>query len=265
MGMLALAGAVSGGGKALQQAASQTQSMMSQMQLLGIRDEMERARMKETFAHDEGMLSKRLAGESDLMREREGLQHTNTMARDTAQHQNTMERVETEQDFTAGQNRIAREEARQAEGRAEAREIDKEERAKLREVAKEVRAEGYKQDAEQREIDQRMKEWRRDRQAKKEDQQHDLAKEIVTETIRNQRPGSAGGASSTKLDGETNARLNVLSKEIDSEEKKLDNLALREEDRKKIQRRIDQLQAERRSLIGMSSTQPQRPPIRFPQ
>jgi len=258
MGMLALAGAVSGGGKALQQAASQTQSMLSQMQLLEIRDQMERARMKETWGHEEGMLSKR---------------HALDLERDDRAHSRALDLEDQRQDFQTQRDRMGRTWDRERDATTFDRQKEVEEIKRQNRISELIVEKGFSQQEAARKVQEEEAAEKRKEQAKireesrseRRDQrkfQAETGRDIVLESMRGQRPGS--GTGTAKLDGETNARLKVLTDEIASEEKKLDNLALREDDRKKIQRRIDQLQAERRSLIGMASPRNERPAYRLP-
>jgi hypothetical protein len=99
MGMLQLAGMVSGAGKGLGRGLEKMQDTMSTAALLGIRDEMDRNRMRETWGHEEGMLQKR--------------QDFDVKQADRA-HSRQLDIEDQRQDFQAGQKRIERDTGRQS-------------------------------------------------------------------------------------------------------------------------------------------------------
>lgn len=247
MGMLQLAGMVSGFGKGLQQGLQQTQQYMSHSLLLKEREEMELARQKLTFAHDEGMLQKRAKIEADAA----GLAHSR--ARDLA---------EDREDFEIRRDRIGRDAAR-TDATTQA------ERTQQNTVTNKILDASIQQqrDADQAKRDRAKEE--RTRQAEREKQQGEIGKEIVTETIRNQRPhagSSASGEASGKWDDQTKARYKSLVAEIaDIKESLYGLVKAPEKERPGLKRKLDTLQQEHDELVGRQSTPSKRNPIQWPE
>lgn len=249
MGMLQLAGAVSGFGKGLQQGLQQTQQYMSQSLLLEERDRNERERMKLTFGHDEGMLQKRAkieAGAAELAYSRQ------------------LDRDEQRQDFEVGENRKSRQADREkAEQQVKAQQ-ERDERQQQNTVTNKVLDASYAQQSEATKAKQDRAKEERDRAAKREEQQANIGKEIVTETIRNQRP-HAGGSVSAKLDPTTNAQLTIYKDRIGRLEDEMNNVMTTKERRMEIQKEIAKLEEKQNALIGIQSSARERPQYRFPE
>lgn len=247
MGMLQLTGMVSGFGKGVGRGLENMQNTMSSMQLLGIRDEMERARMKETWGHDEGMLQKR--------------QDFDVKQADVA-HSRHLDLRDQDQDFQANQARIGREEGRQKEGREADREKEKEATRYQNDINKLVVEKGFsQQEAAKKVADDRAKE-ERDRKDKKQARQEDTGKEIVLETIRGQSRTHAGA--SPKLDPTTGAQLKVYTDRIGRLEDEMNNVMTKAPRRAEIQKEIATLEGKQNALLGMPSTQRERPGYKFP-
>lgn len=253
MGMLTLAGAVSGGGKALQQGLAQTQQYMSQSMLLKEREDMERARMDITYGRALGILQKR----QDFDREAADLAHSRAL-----------DREDQRQAFEAGENRKTRDARRQEVEAQSQRELDKEERTQQRTVTNKVLDTSFEQQKDAREERQARGKEERDRKERRMQHQEDLGREIVTETIRNQRPhtgGSASGDGSGKWDDQTKARYKSLVAEISDIKESLYGLVKApEKDHPALKKRLADLQREHDGLIGRQSTQSDRPQYRFP-
>lgn len=246
MGMLQLAGVVSGGGKALQQGLQQTQQYMSQSMLLKEREEMERARMDITYGREVG-----------LMRERQKFD----LERDDRQHSRTMELAKQREEFEMRKGDVERKASREDA-------TTQFERQKERDVTSKVLDASYDQQKEAtRSKEDRAKE-ARDRQAKREEQQANIGKEIVTETIRNQRPhaGGTSGEASGKWDDQTKARYKSLVAEIaDIKESLYGLVKAPEKEHPALKKRLDALQREHDELVGRQSTPSARQPIRWPE
>lgn len=238
MGMLQLAGIVSGGGKAVQQGLQETQRYMTYSMLQKERDDMERARMDITYGREVGLLQMRNKLE---------------LERDDRQASRQLERDEQREDFEMRKGRIERNAAREdATTQAE--------RQRERDVTNKVLEASFQQ---QRDADQAKRDRAKDaldRQAKREEQQANIGKEIVTETIRNQRP-HAGGASSN---AELTAQLKIVTDEIRGLEHQILN-TFDVKEKARLQKQLDAKLEERRALGGMSSSQPARPQYRFPE
>lgn len=245
MGMLQLKGVVSGFGKGLQQGLQQTQQYMSQSLLLEERDKNERDRMKLTFAHDEGMLQKRAAVEET--------------AADKL-HSRTLDRDERREDFEMRKGRIERDAARTDEATKYERQKERDAKTQENTVTNKVLDASYEQQKDATKAKQDRAKEERTRQAEREKQQGDIAKEIVTETIRNQRP-HAGGSSSN---AEVTAQLKIVTDEIRGLEHQILN-TFDDKEKARLQKQLDAKLAERRALGGMPSSQPSRPQYRFPE
>lgn len=250
MGMLTLAAAVSGGGNALQQGLQQTQQYMKYSMLQKERDEMERARMDITYGRELGILQKR----QDFDREAADLAHSRAL-----------DREDQRQAFEAGENRKTRDARRQEVEAQSQRELDKEERTQQRTVTNKVLDTSFEQQKDAREERQARGKEERDRKERRMQHQEDLGKEIVTETIRNQRPTGSGGAASSKLDANTNAQLKVYADRIGRLEDEMNNVMTTKERRVDIQKEIAELEGKQNELLGMASTKQERAPIRWPE
>lgn len=242
MGLLQLAGVVSGGGKALQQGLQQTQQYMSQSMLLKEREDMELRRLDITYGKEAGLLQMRNKME---------------LERDERQHSRALDLAEQREDFELRRGRIDRNAAREdATTQAE--------RQRERDVTNKVLEASFQQ---QRDADQAKRDRAKDaldRQAKREEQQANIGKEIVTETIRNQRP-NAGSTGTAKLDPNTSAQLKVFTDRIGRLEDEMNNVMTTKERRAEIQKEIATLEGRQNALLGIQSNQRERPQYRFPE
>lgn len=271
MGMLQLAGVVSGFGKGLQRGLENTQQYMTYSMLQQERDANERERLRLTFAHDEGLLAKR--NELD-------------MARDDRAHSRQLDLEDQRQDFQARQDRLNREATRQRDETAAQQQKDMEDIRRQNRISELVVEKGFSQQeaaqrvqaeeaaAKRKEQEQIAKEKRdeaatirKEGRANKQQAaefQQNTGHDIVLETLRGQRP-SGSSAGSDKLDGTTNARLRILSDRIKDLNDELSNVMTTPERQQQIRREVASLQDQQNQLVGMQSSTPARPPIRFPQ
>lgn len=258
MGMLQLAGAVSGFGKGMGQGLQTMQNTMSQAMLMEERNKFDLARLRETFGHERGLLQERMAGD---------------IARDDKRYERDIELEENRQDFQARQDRIQREEARQKESRDEGRTKAAEERQLQARIQELVVKEGLSRDAaaqkardemasEERADKRHLRDKRMDAAEKAKERQENTGKDIVIETLRGQRPSHTGDS---KLDGTTSARLRIFSDRIKGLEDELGNVMTTDKRRAEIRREIARLQSQQNELVGIQSQATSRPPIRFPQ
>lgn len=253
MGMLQLKGVVSGFGKGLQQGLQQTQQYMSQSLLLEERDKNERERQRLTFAHDEGMLQKRLEGERETNRLNADTQNKYQTERDDRMHSQAIDRLEMQQDESARQSRIQREFERTRDA----------EKAKA-DLEKELRGRGYKAEDAKAEAAVKLAEWRRERIGKKEDQQFEAGLKLTEKTMDLQKPhGGSSGAS--KLDPTTNAQLTIYKDRIGRLEDEMNNVMTTKARRVEIQKEIADLEKQQNTLVGIQSSKPDRPGIRWPE
>lgn len=183
-------------------------------------------------------------------------------------HSRTQDREDQRQDFESGESRKARAAQRDNAELQSQREMDKEDRQQQRSVTNKVLDMSYEQQKDAREEKQSRAKEERDRKEKRMQHQEDLGREIVTETIRNQRPhtgGSASGDGSGKWDDQTKARYKSLVAEISDIKESLYGLVKApEKDHPALKKRLADLQREHDGLIGRQSTQSDRPQYRFP-
>lgn len=252
MGMLQLAGMVSGFGKGLQQGLQQTQQYMSHSLLLKEREEMELARQKLTFAHDEGMLQKRAAieaGAADLAHSR---------ARDLA---------EDREDFEMRKGRIERDAVRTDEAA-------KAERTQQNTVTNKTLDASIQQqrDADQAKRDRAKEE--RDRIAADRKFQQDAGLRLTEKAMELSKPSHAGGVAG-RLDPAVASRAKDLDLEIDAlldERKSIrGDVVMKDEEKKAaldgIDRKIMEVRNKKNKLIGQPEEQGSastRQPYRFP-
>lgn len=241
MGMLTLAGAVSGGGKALQQGLAQTQQYMSQSMLLKEREDMERARMDITYGREVG-----------LMRERQRFD----LERDDRQASLQLDRDERREDFEMRRGRIERSAAREDAATQYDRQKERDVTNKVLDASYDQQKDATKTKAERAKED-------RDRQEKRRERQEDTGKDIVLESMRGQRP-HVGSAASAKMDPNTNAQLKVFTDRIGRLEDEMNNVMTTKERRAEIQKEIATLEGRQNSLLGIPSNQRERPQYRFP-
>ena len=260
MGMLQLAGAVSGFGKGLQQGLQQTQQYMSQSLLLEERDKNERDRMKLTFAHDEGMLQKRAAVEET--------------AADKL-HSRTLDRDERREDFEMRKGRIERDAARTDEATKYERQKERDAKTQENTVTNKVLDASYDQQKEATKSKQDRAKEERDRQAKREELQVNSGTRLVEQMLQNQRP-TGGGSYGARLDPAIASRTKDLDLEIDAlldERKSIRGDIVMKDEKKKaaldeIDRKIMEVRNKKNKLIGQpeelgaTST---RQPIRWPE
>jgi hypothetical protein len=253
MGMLQLAGIVSGGGKALQQGLQETQRYMTYSMLQKERYDLERERQRLTFSHDEGMLSKRAKIEAD--------------AADTA-HSRQVGRDEAREEFEMRKGRIERDAARTDAATQFERQEKRDAQAQQNVVTNKVLEAGYKQQEEATKAKQDRAKEERARTDERAKMEHQTAREIVTETIRNQRPHAGGGTgdASGKWDDQTKARYKSLVAEIaDLKESLYGLVKAPEKEQPALKKRLDALQQEHDALVGRQSTPTERKPIRWPE
>lgn len=253
MGLLQLAGVVSGGGQALQRGLEHTQQYMSQSMLLKEREDMERERMRLTFGHDEGMLQKRA-----LLDER---------AADLA-HSRQLDRDEQRQDFEAGENRKSRQVDREKADQQVKAQQERDERQQQNAVTNKVLDASYEQqkDATKQKVDRAKED--RERADKRAELQTQTGARLVEQMLQNQRPYAGWSAGpSGKLDPNVNATLKVYDQELKDLGDELNNVMTKPERATAIQRRMEAIRNEQFKLLGRSrgDSQGQRPPIRFPE
>lgn len=258
MGMLQLAGAVSGFGKGLQQGLQNTQQYMSQSLLLKERDDMERERLKLTFGHDEGMLQKKAQVDSDLMRERERIQQANAKEMKGIEQSNALKQLEVSHayDKETAVNKAA---------------TDKEledVRQKNR-IAELVAKEGYSQQAAERQVAAEMQRARFKAREDERERNFKYGADVQIEKIKGENRAQSGSASGAagKLDPNVNATLKVYDQELKDLGDELNNVMTKPERAAAIQRRMETIRNEQFTLLGRSrgDSQGQRPPIRFPE
>lgn len=255
MGMLTLAGAASGGGKALQRGLENTQQYMSNSLLLEERDKNERERMKLTFGHDEGMLQKRAAIDRDLMVEREGIQQRNAKEMKGIDQSDALKRLEVGHGY----------DKETASNRATADKELEDVRQKNR-INELVVQHGYTQQEAARKAAEERAEKARDRKADSEKVEKGIGRDIVVETLRNQRP-HADGSASGKLDPNVNATLKVYDQELKDLGDELNNVMTKPDRAAAIQKRMEVIRNEQFKLLGRSrgEDKPARKPIIFPE
>lgn len=249
MGMLQLAGIVSGGGKALQQGLQQTQQYMNYSMLQKERDEMERARMDITYGRELGVLQ---------------MKHRwDTEAADTA-HSRALDREDQRQDFEAGESRKTREAGRQTAEMNAQREMEREEKRQQNTVTNKVLDASYEQQRDATKTKAELAKEARERAEKRQARQEDTGKDIVLESLRNQRPHAGTGAAA-KLDPNTNAQLKVYADRIGRLEDEMNNVMTKDSRRDEIRKEIATLESKQNELLGMASTKQERAPIRWPE
>lgn len=249
MGMLTLAGAVSGGGKALQQGLQQTQQFMSQSMLLKEREDMELKRLKLTFANDRGLLQERAKIESAAADKR---------------YSRDLDLEDMREDAALRRERIGRDAARTDEATKYERQKERDTKAQENAVTSKVLDASYDQQKEATKAKQDRAKEERDRQAKREEIQTNSGTRLVEQMLQNQRPIGSGGAASSKLDGNTNAQLKVYADRIGRLEDEMNNVMTTKERRVEIQKEIAKLEGKQNELLGMQSSARERPQYRFP-
>lgn len=245
MGMLQLAGAVSGFGKGLQQGLQQTQQYMSQSLLLEERDKMEQRRMDITYGRELGMLKMKHGWDTE--------------AADLA-HSRVLDKEDQRQDFEAGENRKTRAAQRENAELQAQRELEREDKRQQNTVTNKVLDASYEQQKEATKSKQDLAKEARDRADRRAERKENIGKDIVIETLRNQRPH--GGSASTNP--ELNNQFKVLTDEIKGLEHMIAN-EFNEGKKKKLQDELERKIAERRTLANLPSTQKERKPIIFPE
>lgn len=213
MGMLQLAGAVSGFGKGLQQGLQQTQQYMSQSMLLKERDEMEQRRNEITYGRELGMLQKKADIDANLMREREGIQQTNAKELKGIDQTNDLKKLEVGQSYTIDNNKQ--------------KQVDK--------IAEELRAQGYKKgeadylaklELQKLDVQEKIDIRKGKRQQAADDRkfQQEAGLKITEKTMDLQKPhggaGVAGGEG--KWDDTTKHRERVIAERIAYYKKKME-------------------------------------------
>lgn len=262
MGMLQLAGIVSGGGKAMQQSAANLQTTMSQRMLMEEREKMEQARMRLTFAHDEGMLQKRQAFD---------------VQQADAAHSRNLDLRDQEHDFQAGQNRISRDaDRRKMEKEAELRK-DLESTRYQNEINKLVVEQGYSQQAAAQKVKEEMEKEKRlekrdrdkeerDRREKERERQHLTGERITLKSMELQGAEARGRSGATKEDHhDQDAKVKAIENALKLRMDELNSISLTEKREAQIRREIQDLEQERNALLGIKGGYRERPPIRMPQ
>lgn len=243
MGLLQLAGVVSGGGKALQQGLQETQRYMTYSMLQKERDEMEQARQRLTFAHDEGMLSKRAKIEADAA----DLAHSRQVGRDEAR-----------EDFEMRKGRIERDAARTDATTQYERQRQRDTEGKI------LDASFRQQEAATQATRDRQRE-ERARSDKRSELEHVTGRDIVLKGMEMSKPSHAGDASG-KWDDQTKARYKSLVAEIaDIKESLYGLVKAPEKEHPALKKRLDALQKEHDALVGRQSTPSERKPIQWPE
>lgn len=249
MGMLTLAGVVSGGGKALQQGLQQTQQYMNYSMLQKERDEMERARMDITYGRELGVLQ---------------MKHRwDTEAADTA-HSRALDREDQRQDFESSENRKTREAGRQTAEMNAQREMEREEKRQQNTVTNKVLDASYEQQKDATKTKQELSKEERERKFQREKMQTEGGFRLTEQMLQNQRP-LASGAASAKLDPNTNAQLKVYADRIGRLEDEMNNVMTKDSRRDEIRKEIAKLEGKQNELLGMASTKQERAPIRWPE
>lgn len=250
MGMLQLAGAVSGFGKGLQQGLQQTQQYMSQSMLLKERDEMEQRRNEITYGRELGLLQmKRGFDKEDA---------------DLA-HSRSLDKEEQRQDFEMRKGRIERQAGREASDTEHARNLERDQKRGEQDISKMVIGQGYKQQEDATNSKREISKEERDRKFQREKMQTEGSFRLVDQMLQNQRPMGGSGSVSGKLDGNTNAQLNVYADRIGRLEDEMNNVMTTKERRLEIQKEIAKLEGKQNELLGMQSPTRERQPYRFPE
>lgn len=249
MGMLTLAGVVSGGGKALQQSLQQTQQYMSQSMLLKEREDMERERLKLTFAHDRGMLQERAKIEGDAADKR---------------YSRDLDLEDQRQDFELRRDRIGRDAARTDETTKYDRQKERDTKEQENAVTNKVLDASYEQQKDATKTKQELSKEERERKFQREKMQTEGGFRLTEQMLQNQRP-LASGAASAKLDPNTNAQLKVYADRIGRLEDEMNNVMTKDSRRDEIRKEIAKLEGKQNELLGMASTKQERAPIRWPE
>lgn len=260
MGMLQLAGAVSGFGKGMGQGLQTMQATMSQQMLMEERNKFDLARLRETFGHERGLMQERLAGD---------------IARDDKRYARDLDLEESRQDFQARQERIQREEARQKEGRDADRTLAAEDRKLQNRIQELVVTEGLSRDAAAQQARLEVEKERRAEQAeiRKESRaekrgekafQRETGRDIVIERIKGENRAAGGGT--TKADyHDQDSKVKAIESTLKLRLAELDSINLSEKREAEIRREIRDLEKERNELLGIKGGYRERPPIRMPQ
>lgn len=183
MGMLQLAGVVSGFGKGLGQGLQTMQATMSQEMLNDERHKAELLRLRETFGHDRGLLKER-----QIFDEKQATTtHTRALERDDLAHSRALDTEDQRQDYEAGQKRITRDADRQLEGlrNQHARELEALKEDLARQAEKRKDAESQAKEG-------------RDRKEKEKERQHMTGERIVVKSMELQEAKERGRAGATK-------------------------------------------------------------------
>ena len=251
MGLLQLAGVVSGGGNALQQGLQQTQQYMSQSTLLKERDDMERARLDITYGRELGLLQKR----QDFDKESADLAHSRAL-----------DREDLRQDYESGESRKVREAQRQAAEMQAQREMEREDKRQQNVVTNKVLDASYDQQKDAIKSKADLAKEARDRAERRQSRQEDTGKDIVLKSMDAQRV-KAGDTSSGKLDPNVSATLKVYDQELKDLGDELGNVMTKPERAAAIQKRMDMIRNEQFKLLGRPRPDGQaaRPPLRFPE
>jgi len=260
MGMLQLAGAVSGFGKGLQQGLQNTQQYMSSSMLLKEREDMERERLKLTFAHDRGLLQERAKIESDAADKR---------------YSRDLDLADQRQDFELMKDRIGREAGRQAAETEHARTLERDQKRGEQEMGKLIAEKGYQQQDKALTAKQEREKEERERKFQREKMQTEGGFRLQEQMLQNQRPYGNGGtgarldpgvASRAKdldleLDSLFDQKTSVMSDVIMKDDKKTEMLAA-------IERKIVEVRNKKNKLLGQpeeDGSMKTRPQYRFPE
>lgn len=257
MGMLQLAGIVSGGGKALQRGLENTQQYMTYSMLQEERNQMELKRMDITYGRERGLLHERATLERNLMTDRANLENKFATERDDRTHTQAMGRLEKEYDLRGkGEKDKQTFETTQAElkRKQDLEDAERKRKESLEDSSRKTREEIEK---ETREDKRNIAKEGRDDKRKEKQFQAEVGKEITLETLRGQRPTAAG----SKLDPQTNAQLNVLKGRIERLTDEFNNVMTTDERRAQIQKEIATLEGQQNSLTGIQSPQSTRKPF----
>ncbi len=235
MGMLQLAGAVSGFGQGLQQGLQNTQAYMSQSMMQKERDEMELNRLRLTFGHDRGLLGEKFAHEDAQLATREAGETNRTNIREAG--------ANSRYDSTITSNELI---------------ADKHETGENSRTTQRINAAKDEGDAERtnrkelqtNDLRFRQEEGVRSRTAEMAKLQTTMGFEILKQTQT-----LAAAKTAQKLDPGVDRYIDTLMEELKGLNKRLENYPSPDE-ATKIQKRIDEIGPEIRSLTGIKPYQP---------
>ncbi len=268
MGMLQLAGAVSGFGQGIQKGLENTQQYMTYSMLQKEREEMEQKRMQLTFGNDLGLLREKFGHENAQLATREAGEDRRLATREEGEtsranmhetganlrNTNSLQSSERIADIhETGANLRNTNSLQSSERIADTHETGENTRTTQRiNASKDEGAAERKNRAELQgnELQFRSTEGDKNRAADLARQRERIGAEIVqhTQTLQSARQNQ-------KLDPGVDRQIDVLMEDLKIQGKRLEAFPTKEE-ADKIQTRIDGIKNEIRSLTGVSAPQP---------